>query len=191
MIFWKIFEKIYQRAAEKMCEEIKIFLKDGKKILDLGCGSAIFGKEVEEKLKCEVLGMDIVDGRIKKIPFLKYNGRIIPFSENYFDCVLIAFVLHHSRNPRDLLEEAKRVGQKVIIFEDLTDGFLGKLRCYFHWFFWNLFFGKEFAKFNFFSEKEWEEIFKKLNLKIIAKKDFSPGFKFLDPVKRKIFILEK
>jgi len=45
-----------------------------------------------------------------------------------------------------------------------------------------LFFGKS-PKFNFHTKKEWEEIFKKLGLKLISEKDFL--------IKKKIFVLEK
>ena len=191
MIFWKLFRRIYETETKKMCQQIKDFVLPGENILDLGCGSGIFGKNLKEKLKVKVFGLDIVDERVFKIPFQKFDGKKIPFPENSFDTVLISFVLHHTENPKEILKEAKRVAKKIIIFEDLPQGILGKLRCFLHWLSWNLFFGKKFVKFNFLKEKEWEEIFENLNLKIVAKKDFFPHLWFLDPVKRKIFVLKK
>jgi SAM-dependent methyltransferase len=181
MSFWRAFKPLYEIAAEGMMKEIEEFLT-GKKILDLGCGSGIFGKKIEEKLKKEVIGIDIVDKRVCKIPFKIYDGKKIPFSEDYFDVVVVAFVLHHTEDPISILKEAKRVGKKIIIFEDLPEGFFGKIYCFLHWITWNLFFGKS-PKFNFHTSREWEEIFKNVGLKLISEKNFL--------IKRKIFVLEK
>ncbi len=181
MSFWKIFQRFYEIAAEKMVNEIEKFL-EGEKILDLGCGSGILGEKIRERLKKEVIGIDIVDKRVCNIPFKIYDGKKIPFPENFFGLVIISFVLHHTEDPISILQEAKRVGKRIIIFEDLPEGILGKLYCFFHWISWNLFFGKS-PKFNFHTKKEWEEIFKKLGLKLISEKDFL--------IKKKIFVLEK
>lgn len=190
MIFWKLFKKNYERAAERMCYEISSFLKRGEKVLDLGCGCGIFGWKMKETLGVNVFGLDVVDKRVIKIPFQIYNGKKIPFPENFFDWVVISFVLHHTENFGEILEEAKRVGKKIIIFEDIPKGVFGKIRCWLHLLTFNGFLGK-IPKFNFFSEKEWEEIFQKMGLKLKEKREFRLPFDFLDPVKRKIFILEK
>jgi ubiquinone/menaquinone biosynthesis C-methylase UbiE len=181
MSFWKIFQRFYEIAAERMIKEIEDFLV-GERILDLGCGSGIFGKKIKEKLKKEVIGIDIVDKRVCEIPFKIYDGKKIPFSEDYFDVVVAAFVLHHTEDPISILKEAKRVGKKIIIFEDLPEKIFGKVYCFLHWVTWNLFFGKS-PKFNFYAAKEWKEIFKGLGLKLISEKDFL--------IKQKIFVLEK
>lgn len=189
MIFWKFFKKFYEKAAEEMVSEIKDFLKEKEKVLDLGCGSGIFAKKLKEKMRVEIFGIDVFDGRIEKIPFQRFDGKKIPFEDNYFDTVLISFVLHHTENPIEILKEAKRVAKKMIIFEDLPEGILGKIRCYFHYLTFNFLF-KTKSKFNFFEEKEWEKIFENLNLNLVAKKDFHHFLSFLSPVKKKIFFLK-
>lgn len=189
MIFWKLFKPLYLKAAKEMVKVIETRL-EGKRLLDLGCGSGIVTKQIQEKTKIEVLGVDIEDQRIEKIPFKKFDGKNLPFKQNFFDIILISFVLHHTSNPLEVLKEAKRVGKKIIIFEDTPENFLEKIRCFFHWFLWGVF-SRNFVKFNFFSSQEWEEIFKKLELKLVEKVDFSFSFSFLDPVRKKIFILKK
>jgi len=176
-----VFKPLYDIAAEKMVKEIEEFLT-GERILDLGCGSGIFGKKIEEKLKKKVIGIDIVDKRVCQIPFNVYDGKNIPFSNDYFDVVIVAFVLHHTEDPVSILKEVKRVGKRIIIFEDLPEGIFGKIYCFLHWITWNLFFGKS-PKFNFHTSREWKEIFKNLGLKLISEKNFL--------IKRKIFVLEK
>ena len=165
-----------------MCVQVKEFIKSDEKILDLGCGSGILAKTLKEKYNLDILGIDIKDRRIFQIPFQIYDGEKIPFPNDFFDVVLISFVLHHTEDPISILREAKRVGKRIIIFEDLSEGIFGKIYCFFHWIFWNLFFGKS-PKFNFYTTKEWVKIFKNLGLKIISQKDFL--------MKRKIFVLEK
>jgi SAM-dependent methyltransferase len=181
-MYYRIFSKIYEKAAKKMCLQVEEFIKNGEKVLDLGCGSGILAKALKEKFNVKILGLDIEDKRIFKIPFQLYDGEKIPFPNDFFNVVLISFVLHHTKDPVSILKEAKRVGKKLIIFEDLPEGFFGKVYCFLHWISWNLFFGNS-PKFNFYTTKEWKEIFKNLGLKLISEKNFL--------VKRKIFVLEK
>ena len=190
MKLWKLFKKLYEIAAEEMILEIKDFIKKGEKVLDLGCGSGILAKKLKEKLEVEVLGIDVTDQRIEKIPFQKFDGKKLPFKEDSFDTVLISFVLHHTQEPIEILKESKRVAKKIIIFEDLPENILGRIRCYLHLHSFKFLFKNTALNFNFFREKEWERIFKNLNLKLITKKNFTHSFGFLDPVKKKIFVLK-
>jgi len=101
--------------------------------LDLGCGSGVVGKTFQEFFQANLLGVDIKDRRINDIPFKLIDGKTLLFPENSFDVTLINYVLHHSRDPIALLKEAKRVTKdKIIIFEDLNQGFLSKIFCRLH-----------------------------------------------------------
>ena len=192
MNFYRIFSSIYRKAAKRMCFQCKDFIKKRSKILDLGCGSGIVGKEFEKFFNADLLGIDIEDKRVEKIPFRIFDGFKIPFPDNYFDLTLISYVLHHAQDPEALLKEAKRVSKKIIIFEDLPKGLLSKLRCFLHQTSYNLFFQRKKQKFNFKTKEEWEKIFKENGLKIIeGKKVSASNFDFFDPVYRILFVLEK
>jgi len=202
MSFYRIFSKIYQRAAKKMCFDCQDFIKKGCRILDLGCGAGIVGEAFKNFFLAKVTGIDIKNVNITSIPFELYDGQYLPFSEKSFDVVLINYVLHHSESPRVLLLEAKRVTRdKIIIYEDLPEGFLSKIFCKIHGFSFDIFFGnpsrasfktelpkeakvKMRTKFSFASEKEWEKIFEEIGLSIIFKKKISSF-----PVKKELFIL--
>ena len=182
--FYQIFSKIYEKAAKKMCLACQGFIKKGSKILDLGCGSGIVGKTFQEFFQAEIIGVDIRDYRIANIPLQIFNGKNLPFPERSFDVILINFVLHHVDDPIILLKEAKRVTRdKIIIFEDLSEGFLSKLICKIHGSSFDRFFGNP-TKTSFKSEKEWEEIFKELGLNIIFKQR-----RHNFPIKKELFIL--
>ena len=169
-----------------MCQACRDFIKKDSKILDLGCGSGIVGKTFQEFFQADLFGVDIKDRRLNNIPFGLIDGKNLPFPEKSFDVVLINYVLHHSRDPIALLKEAKRVAKdKIIIFEDLFEGFLPKLICKIHGGSFNKFFGNP-TKTSFKSEEEWKKIFKGLGLNIIFKKRIN-NF----PVKKELFILEK
>jgi len=189
-MYYRIFRKLYQRAAEKMCQDCADFIDKGSKILDLGCGSGIVGSKFQEFFEAKITGIDIQDRRIEKIPFQIFGGFHLPFPDNSFDIVLISYVLHHAKDPETLLREAKRVsGGKIIIYEDLPEGFLSKLRCHLHKISYKIFQKETFG--NFKTKKEWEELFQKTGLKIICeKKVFAPKFAFFDPVYRILFVLE-
>ena len=187
--FYKIFSGVYEMAAKKMCFHCKGFIKEGSKILDLGCGSGIIGNHFQQYFKGELMGVDIKDQRIVNVPFQVYNGVFLPFSENHFDVVLINYVLHHCQNPSATLEEAKRVVKdKIIIFEDLAEGILAKLICKIHGISFDFLFQRNKETGNFKKGDEWEKIFENLGLKLIFEKRVSSIF---DPVKKKLFILEK
>jgi len=188
--FYKIFSNLYQQAQELQAKEIFSFFREKKKILDLGCGSGGLAKILISKYNLSVFGLDIKDTRIHQIPFRIFCGEKIPFPENYFDGVLISFVLHHAKDPISLLKEAKRVGKFLILFEDVPENFFQKIFCWIHFITWNLFFGKT-EKFFFLKTKEWQKIFKNLGLELILKKEIKFKYHFLHPVRKKMFVLKK
>jgi len=184
-MYYRILSPIYQRAAKKMCLDCQDFIEKGEKILDLGCGSGIVGKTFQDFFNAEISGIDIVDKRVEKIPFQIYDGKNIPFSENYFNIILINYVLHHSDDPEALLKEAKKIGKKIIIYEDLPENLLSKIYCKIHSITFNKFFQKPAeANYSFKTGKEWEEIFQKIGLNLIFKKQIN-NF----PVKKELFVL--
>lgn len=52
---------------------------------------------------------------------VRYDGRRIPFENDVFDVVLIAFVLHHCEAPELVLREAARVAKRrILVLEDVN-----------------------------------------------------------------------
>jgi ubiquinone/menaquinone biosynthesis C-methylase UbiE len=183
-MYYRIFFQIYRGAAQKMCRDCQNFIEKGEKILDLGCGSGIVAKTLQDFFQAEVIGVDIKDRRIVNIPFKIIDGKTLPFPENSFDIIFISYVLHHSLDPLALIKEAKRVSnKKIIIYEDLPEGFLSKLICRLHNFLFDRFFQHQKTPFSFKSEEEWEKIFKEIGLKLIFKKKVN-NF----PVKKELFV---
>lgn len=175
-------------AAKRMCQDCQQFIEKKSKILDLGCGSGIVGKAFQDFFQSQVIGVDIIDRRVFKIPFKKIDGNNLPFLKNDFDTILITYVLHHAQNPEALLKEAKRVAKgRILIYEDLSEGLTSKLVCKLHGVSFDKFVGNK-NKTRFRTEKEWREIFEKLQLRLVFHKRVNSA---LSPIKKKLFVLEK
>jgi len=189
MSHYTVFQKFYRDAGKKMCQDCDGFIENSSKILDLGCGSAIAGREFQKFFKADLIGIDIVDIRVEKIPFQIFDGANIHFPDGHFDYILVSYVLHHAKDLLFLLKEAKRVAKKrIIIYEDLIEGWLSRLICKIHGSTFSYFFQDKKGSDNFKKEKDWKIIFDNLKLKIIFEKRVSSLF---NPVKKKLFILEK
>lgn len=187
-MYYQAFLKIYQRAAKKMCQDCQGFIEKKSRILDLGCGVSIVAKTFQDFFQAELIGVDVKDRRIFPIPFKKIDGRSLPFPENNFDAVLITYVLHHSQDPLSLLKEARRVTRdKILIYEDLAEGFFSGLFCKLHGISFNKIFDNR-NKTCFKSDKAWQSLFKELGLRLVFQKKVSSIF---NPVKKKLFVLEK
>ena len=188
-MWYKLFVPFYERAARKMCRECQDFVRKKSKILDLGCGSAIVAKEFKNFFEAEVLGIDIDDKRVYPIPFKIIDGRLLPFPQNSFDVVLISYVLHHSEDPVSLLFQAEKTAPKIIIYEDIPEGFFSKLLCKIHGFSFDILFQKKKQRTNFKTISQWQKIFKDLGLKLVYKKVFKGPPIY--PVKKALFVLER
>ncbi|MDD5617921.1 MAG: methyltransferase domain-containing protein [Candidatus Omnitrophica bacterium] len=99
-------------------------------VLDLGCGSAEFGKEICSK--AHYVGIDLSNLALKmtekykidKLNLVQGDAVNLPFKDNSFDTVLSTFSLEHFVSPKDSLLEAKRVLKKngrLIILSEAYD----------------------------------------------------------------------
>ena len=94
-------------------------LNPGSHVLDIGSGYGL----VTQVLAAEghrTLAVDVADQSV--LPAHKpivYNGQNLPFLDGIFDYGLLLTVLHHTPEPEQVLAEAARVCDKVIVIEDV------------------------------------------------------------------------
>ena len=183
---------IYKPEILKLCKECEPFVEKGSNILDLGCGRGVLSDTFRNYFQAQLIGADISDQRIVDLPFKLIDGKNLPFPDNYFDAVLIVYVLHHAESPESLLKEVKRITKnKIIICEDIKEKGLGDIACWLHKNTYKL--ADPFCAhpISFRDEKEWEALFEQYNLKVILKKRLPTRLSWLYPAKHFLFILEK
>ena len=175
----KFVSKFEACRAQKFSLLYKGFVQNGQKILDLGSGSGHIAQRVQNNYGVKLVCVDIVDYNQTKLPLIIYDGKCIPFKNAMFDVVILSFVLHHATNPVQLLKEAKRVLRPegiIIILEDIYYNRFELLVIIILHVIYDVTFNHVTTSFNFKTKKEWEKIFKELNLNTIYKRIFRSFF---------------
>ncbi|MFA6016738.1 MAG: class I SAM-dependent methyltransferase [Patescibacteria group bacterium] len=148
------------------------------RILDFGCGEGFFAGLVFGKNKINV-GLDLknnkrIEEAIRKKVYKKislYGGNTIPYPNNYFQTVVSNCVLEHIPNIDFSLTEIYRVLKPggYFITSVMADQWENNL-------FGSKIFGKKYLEymrktqvhFNLFSNRKWQDSFKKVGFKIHA-----------------------
>lgn len=113
----RVIEEILRRRGERKAEAVvDVIEATPLRILDLG-GAEGFVAEALVKRGHQVEIVDIVDRNRTELIAHIYDGENLPFEDDEFDLVLIAYVLHHARSPDQVLAEALRVAKHVVILE--------------------------------------------------------------------------
>lgn len=108
-------------------EALAGYLDAGDTLLDVGCGTGRLSVYLRDMYGAEPTGIDVKDLRQVEIPFHPFDGTSIPVPDKAFDHVVVSEVLHHSHDPMALIAECHRVTRRrIIVFEDVPDGRLGK-----------------------------------------------------------------
>lgn len=121
----------YYFAKQKVVELQRFEINSERDVLDLGCGdgaTALYMSELFPAFSIkgiDVSGESIVVAQRRAVlnaHFSQYDGNKIPYSENSFDIVFIAGVLHHVKEEKQfaLLAEIARVlkpGGRLYLFE--------------------------------------------------------------------------
>ncbi len=100
-------------------DDLGDFIKAGDKVLDVGCGNGRFGELVAQRFGAEVQGVDVVNYADSNIQIDLYDGYYLPFVDDSFDVIIMAFMLHHVKHQDKIFSEAIRCSRSgLVIYED-------------------------------------------------------------------------
>lgn len=159
-----IIQKLIRDRSEIVVQRIFSYLKNSKKIIDIGSGTGDVAFLLGKKGK-NITPVDVGNfhgPRLVKTTI--YDGKTLPFKNKSFDTALLLMVLHHTLSPESVLKEASRIADELIIIETsytnpinkiftvISDA-IGNLRLEA---FWD----------SYKTDKKWREIFEKHGFKI-------------------------
>lgn len=106
-----------KRRTRRVLEELQ--LKDGDKVLDLGCGNGYYSYLLSQiPLNLKITGIDshlnaVEDARAQvpkdKATFIIGFAEKLPFPENSFDKIVMSEIIEHVKDDERVLREARRV----------------------------------------------------------------------------------
>ena len=150
--------------AEVKRKRLLPFLNKGEKLLEVGAGNgALLVLLGNEGMKMQSL--DIADKSLfKEVNVTVYDGEKFPFSDKQFDVCQLITMLHHTTNAEELIREAKRVSNRIMVMEDIYESPFQK---YITWFTdsvvnWE-FYGHPHTN---LTDLEWKQLFERNGLTV-------------------------
>jgi ubiquinone/menaquinone biosynthesis C-methylase UbiE len=183
-LFLKLILPLWQWDTYQKFQRLKPFLNHQDSILELGCGLGTVTHYFQQQ-GFKMIPVDIKNCSVfSQVKPILYDGKNLPFKDNSFDVVLLLTVLHHTIDVVSVLTEAKRVGKKVMIIEDIYDNKIQQLLTYGVDSLVNLEF--QGHPHNNRTDAEWQQLFQSLNFKLLDTFDYS----FLLFFKQVVYVLE-
>lgn len=141
------------------------FMGQKNRVLDVGCGNGVVSGYLASNLGLDTSGTDISNYLKRDLQFKPMTRPDkLPFQREEFDVVMFNDTLHHMTyaNQEKLLNEARRVGKVILIFEVLPTA-TGKLADRLINFVHN---SQMETPLTFRTETKWKSLFDKLKFKV-------------------------
>ncbi len=131
--------QFFYRLAHRRCLNfIKSYVKNDDKILEIGCGTGNFlGRLKKQNESLKLFGLDesramvkIAQKKFADINFKEGGAENLPFTNNYFDSVVIIDAFYYFGDKKEVLLECSRVLKTtgfLFIFTPSIDQFLSKI----------------------------------------------------------------
>ena len=133
----------YDKLKEESFQMIVEKIKNGEKVLDIGCGNCELGIRLAKEKNVKIIGVDIQDSEFKKtlqrvrgkvkrkVKCIKGNAENLKdFEDASFSNVISRYSLHEFPNPSRVLKECIRVLKRqgeIILVDFIPDTLAEKL----------------------------------------------------------------
>ena len=152
------------RKAEVKRKRLLPFLTKEESVLEVGSGNGALAKLLgQEGMKLSALDIEH-KSLFRDVNVRVYDGQKFPFNDRQFDVCQLITMLHHTTNTEELIREAKRVSNRIIIMEDVYESPFQK---YITWV------TDSFVNWEFYghphtnrTDIEWKKLFEKNGLKL-------------------------
>ncbi|MFK7951627.1 MAG: class I SAM-dependent methyltransferase [Ekhidna sp.] len=158
-----------------------------KRCLDIGSGTGRFAKYLLD-MGHKVNMLDVIDkSEFSELGLTLFDGKNIPFDDQSFETSTVMFVLHHTDDQDELIEECKRVTSKyIIIGEDVIQHNFDKVLGNIHlgtspW---------SKSKNGFRTREGWLGFFERHKLQLVKSVSIPRSIYPIYPVFREIFVLK-
>ena len=158
---------VYGRRTRLLAEKLSVHLPRNARVLDVGCGDGMVDVLIG-RLRPDVAihGIDVLVRPRTYVPVTRFDGATIPHPDGSFDVVMFVDVLHHSRDPAQLLAQAKRVTRSSVLIKDHTrEGLLAFQTLRFMDWFGNAHHGVALPN-NFWTLAQWKDCIGRLGLRV-------------------------
>jgi alpha-1,6-mannosyltransferase len=118
--FTALLGPILRRRAKRKFRWCHPHLPRHGRLLDLGAGEGYVGAEAAAA-GYDVTLVDVVDHNATLLRHVTYDGRDLPFGDDTYDIGVLAYVLHHCRDPERVLREAGRVCRNLVVMESVYE----------------------------------------------------------------------
>jgi SAM-dependent methyltransferase len=159
---------VFDRRAQVLAERLSTFFPPRASVLDVGCGDgAIASLILLRRPDISITGIDVLIRPETKIRIQPFDGEHIPYDDKTFDVVSFIDVLHHTKDPTILLNEARRVARTTVALKDHTmDGILAYQTLRFMDWVGNAPHGVALP-YNYWPERKWRSTFEAMGLRVV------------------------